>query len=352
MCGPEDTAVRHGVHNHDPFRPAWWLPGAHLQTLWANLLRRVARPALQRERLELADGDFLDLDWADEDTDDTTTPLILVLHGLEGSADSRYVRGLMHSLRSQGLRAVVMHFRGCSGIPNRLARSYHSGETGDLDSVIRHLRVRHPDAPLAAVGYSLGGNVLLKYLGERGHTTDLCCAVAVSVPMLLERAAWRMARGASRLYQWHLLTQLRRSLREKFTRRTLVPPMALKELRKLRTFYQFDDAITAPLHGFFGADDYYARASSRPYLKNIAIPTLVIHAQDDPFMTPDVLPPREALPSSVTLEVSRHGGHVGFVSGPPWTPRYWLEQRIPTYLCQKIRQHDNAATSPPLTPHP
>ncbi len=339
------------AHSHDHFRPAWWLPGAHLQTLWPNLLRRVARPALQRERIELADGDFLDLDWANEDADDNTTPLILILHGLEGSADSRYVRGLMHSLRSQGLRGVVMHFRGCSGVPNRLARSYHSGETGDLDIVIQHLRAHHPDAPLAAVGYSLGGNVLLKYLGERNHTTTLCCAVAISVPMLLERAAWRMARGASRLYQWHLLTQLRHSLHEKFTRRTLVPPVPLKDLRKLRTFYQFDDAITAPLHDFCSADDYYARASSRPYLKNITIPTLIIHAQDDPFMTLDVLPSREELPTSVTLEVSRHGGHVGFISGPPWAPRYWLEQRIPAYLCQKLRHHDDGA-APPLTRRP
>lgn len=326
------------------FKPAWWLPGAHLQTLWPNLLRRIARPALQRERLELADGDFLDLDWAVTSAS-STQPLVLVLHGLEGSADSRYARGLIHSLNRVGLRAVVMHFRGCSDEPNRLARSYHSGETGDVDTVVRHLRTRYPDAPLAAVGYSLGGNALLKYLGEQGEACALSCAVAVSVPLLLERAAWRMSRGLSRLYQWHLLALLRRSLRAKYAQRALRPPLPLKDLPRLRSFYAFDDAVTAPLHGFASADDYYARASSRQFLTGITVPTLILQARDDPFMTPAVLPANDELAASVTLELSPHGGHVGFVSGQPWSPRYWLEHRIPAYLQRQL-------DAPPSTPVP
>lgn len=309
------------------FRPAPWLPGPHAQTLWAALARR-PRLTLNRERLELPDGDFLDLDWsAGRDG-----PLVLLLHGLEGSSDSGYARGLVAALVARGWRAVVMHFRGCSGEPNRLARSYCAGCTEDLDHVVVQLHRREPDTPLAAVGYSLGGNMLLKWLGEQDGPMPLRAAVAVSVPFLLERAARRMTEGLSRLYQRHLLRACKAGYRAKFATRDDAP-VSLDELAAMRDFFAFDDRITAPLHGYAGVDDYYRRASCRAWLRDIETPTLILHALDDPFMTPDAVPETHELGPGVRLELSPRGGHVGFVEG--WG-RYWLEQRIPAFLAESM----------------
>jgi predicted alpha/beta-fold hydrolase len=316
----------HISHNlPDAFKPAWWCRGAHCQTLWPYLLRRAPRVRLRRERLELPDGDFLDLDWTDGSSQ---APTIVVLHGLEGSSNSKYARGMLAAVQARGWRGVLMHFRGCSGEPNRLARSYHSGETGDLAHMLETLRGR---APLAAVGYSLGGNVLLKYLSEAGKRSPLAAAVAVSVPYRLAHSAQRLERGFSRVYQWSLMRRLRASVQRK---RRLIPlPIATSNLSRLRTFRDFDEHVTAPLHGFRGADHYYAVASSRQYLGAIAVPTLLIHALDDPFMTSDTPPTPAELSATTRLELYPCGGHVGFVSGDaPWRPRYWLEQRIPAFL--------------------
>jgi predicted alpha/beta-fold hydrolase len=282
---------------------------------------------LRRERLELPDGDFIDLDWL---TDvDPTGPLVVVLHGLEGSSDSQYARGLLAALGGRGWRAVVMHFRGCSGEPNRLPRSYHSGETGDLAHVISELRARAPHTPLGVVGYSLGGNVLLKWLGESG-ATSVDAAVAVSVPFDLACAAERLERGLSRLYQWELVQRLHAAVERK---RVRVPLPLRADVTTLRTFRDFDEHVTAPLHGFRGADHYYAVASSRQYLCGIRVPTLLLHAADDPFMTEQAIPRSDELSATTTLELSTHGGHVGFVSGMwPWRVHYWLERRIPEFL--------------------
>lgn len=304
------------------FRPAWWIPGPHLQTLFPHLFRQLKLPALRRERLELDDGDFLDLDY----TEDQTGPLVLLLHGLEGSRDSHYVRGLLNSLPDCGLQTVLFNFRSCSGEPNRLPRSYHSGETGDLGYVLTHLRHRFPQRRLFAVGISLGGNVLLKWLGEQSRQTDIERAIAISVPFRLDLAAERMQRGLSRFYQKHLLTKLRQSLRLKS--RLVEFPVELEQLEGLNTFRKFDDRVTAPLHGFDGVDDYYRRSSSRSYLHAIQTPTLIIHADDDPFMTADATPEVQELSPSITLELTRSGGHVGFVSGRiPGRPDYWLDKR-------------------------
>lgn len=310
------------------FQPAWWLPGPHAQTLWPVLGRRRPPLTLRRERLELADGDFLDLDW----TPGTHGPVTLVLHGLEGSSASHYARGVLAALTQRGWRGVVMHFRGCSGQHNRLARRYCAADTADMAYVVDCLHQREPDTPLAAVGYSLGGNALLKWLGEAGTALPLCAAVAVSVPFLLDATAQRLGRGFSRLYQAYLLRALKRSYRDKFRQRT-DGPLPLDQLAALRDFYAFDDRITAPLHGFADARDYYARASCRPFLRHIRVPTLILHALDDPFMFPAVVPDTGELSASVRLELSRQGGHVGFVGGRwPWAAEYWLEQRIPAFL--------------------
>lgn len=309
------------------FRAPWWLKRAHLQTVYPSLFRRGPGVALRRERLELADGDFLDLDW----THGEQGPVVLVLHGLEGSSRSPYAHGMLGAAHARGWRGVVMHYRGCSGEPNRLPRSYHSGETGDLSLVIDHLR-RMRDVPaLAVVGYSMGGNVLLKWLGEEHGSAVIDAAVAVSVPFTLSLAADRLRRGFSRVYQQRLIGELRAKLRHKFSRGDC--PIDLEWANASRDFWEFDDRVTAPLHGFKDVHDYYTRSSSRQYLHNIRVPTLILHAEDDPFMTPEVLPSRDELSASIELEVSACGGHVGFVYGQlPWRPRYWLEERIPDFL--------------------
>lgn len=322
----------HGNIITSSFKPAWWLPGPHAQTLFPFIARRRLTVTTQRERLTLPDADFLDLDWALDAP--AQAPLVLVLHGLEGSLRSHYAAGLLQSLNKAGLRAVLMHFRGCSGEPNRLPRSYHSGETADLEWVVTQLRQREPDTALAAVGFSLGGNVLLKWLGESGPQARLDAAVAVSVPFSLAIAADRLDRGLSQIYQAYLLHKLRRSLRAKQALLSL--PIELPESHRLDSFRRFDDAVTAPLHGFAGVDDYYARASSRPFLKNITCPTLILQAQDDPFMTPEILPEPAELAASVRMELSLTGGHVGFISGQLGQPEYWLEQRIPAFLCEQF----------------
>ena len=307
------------------FKPAWWCRNPHLQTLWPLAVKPV-HPKLKRERFELPDGDFIDLDWTANETD----PLVLVMHGLEGSANSHYARRIMLALPKQGMRGVLMHFRGRSGEPNRLPRAYHSGETGDLQTIIELLNQQNR-APRFIVAYSLGGNVLLKWLGEQGTKASIEAAVAVSVPFVLSDLADHMNSGFARIYQRHLVKSLHRT----FAAKAAVVDLHLsaEEISHLHTFWEFDDKVTAPLHGFSDAKEYYAKSSSRQYLKDITIPTLILQANDDPFMTNKVIPSDSELSPAVNLELAVHGGHVGFISGgTPRTPKFWLENRIIDYL--------------------
>ena len=325
-------AARHRRRARSGFRAAWWLSSPHLQTVWPTLFRPAPPVALTRERLELDDGDFIDLDW----TTRPSGPRLLVLHGLEGCSRSHYVRGLSAVMHGMGWRVIAMHYRGCSGEPNRLSRTYHSGETSDLGRVVRELRRREAHAPLCVVGYSLGGNVVLKWLGERGNAAEVDAAVAVSVPFLLDVAAERLTRGLSRFYQWYLLRLMRRKVTEKF-RRWDPAPIDISRPRSWRTMSAFDDAVTAPLHGFRDALDYYQRASARRYLGTIATPTLILHARDDPLMSEAVIPDPEELSESTRLELSEKGGHVGFIGGSsPAEAEYWLERRIPEFLNAQV----------------
>ena len=336
---PPLSLARRIADNTTPFKPAWWLRNPHLQTLWPVIFRRRLRPPLRRERLELPDGDFVDLDWTLNDPvlspAEGSGPIVIIFHGLEGSSRSHYARGMLSTLPQHGLRAVLMHFRGCSGETNRLARAYHSGDTGDIDFLVRTLRAREPNTPLAVIGYSLGGNALLKWLSEQGKDAPVQCAAAVSVPFLLHESTARMNRGLSRIYQWHLMKSLKRGARRKAERFT--PPAPLKEINRMKSFFEFDDRVTARLHGFEGAMHYYTSSSSRQYLNRIRIPTLIVHASDDPFMHAQVIPAAGELSPSIELDLHRHGGHVGFVGGHlPWKPRYWLEERIPAWLQQRM----------------
>lgn len=314
--------------NHSDFKAAWWLQNPHLQTLWSTLCRRpIKNLRIIRERFELPDGDFIDLDWVGKGKG----PIVIILHGLEGSIDSAYAKGMLNAIQCQGWRGVFMHFRCCSGEPNRLSRMYHSGETGDIETVVNALSQREPETPMAAIGFSLGANVLLKWLGETSRKNRLKAAVAISAPFDLSKSVNRVNQGFSRIYQWYLLKSLHKKIQFKF--KTQTAPIPIPPLSELRTLRDFDEHVTAPLHGFSNAEAYYTASSSRQYLSSIAVPTLLLQSKDDPFMTEDLLPTSKELSSQVEFELMEKGGHVGFISGPlPWRAQYWLDKRVPQYL--------------------
>jgi predicted alpha/beta-fold hydrolase len=325
------------------FKPSWWLNNAHLQTLYPSLFRKIPDLQLRRERLILPDGDFIDLDYCGEDK---KQPLIILLHGLTGSAQSGYIKGLQHVLLKQNIRSVALNFRGCSGESNHSSRCYHSGETEDLDFVYRILRQREPNTDLAAVGFSLGGNMLLKWLGERHSEIDLFAAVAVSVPLMLSECATKLDSGFSKFYRANLLRELKKYIHQKKQHlEKLGNQLELEKLNKLgdlsdvHSFWEYDERVVAKLYGFQNAHDYYQRSSSRQFLKSIITPTLIIQALDDPFMTSKVLPHSNELSPNVHLEITKGGGHVGFVMGKnPFRPVYWLERRILAFLIQHTHQ--------------
>lgn len=332
----------------EPFRPAWWLPDRHRQTLGARCLRRRSKVALRRERIATTDGDFLDLDWTTPLNNDR--PLVVVLHGLEGSARSGYALELYRQTAAAGADAVGLNFRSCSGELNRARRLYHSGETGDLELVLELLADRLPGRPLAAVGVSLGGNVLLKHLGERGADTPLAAAASVSVPFDLAAGARFMERGFARVYVVALLRSLKRKLRARAAE--FGGLVDLPRALEARTFWEFDDAATAPLHGFGSAADYYARSSSGPLLDRIRVPTLLLQSRDDPFV-PAVAIPEATVASSPSLHggIVDAGGHVGFVSGAsPLRPRFWAERSAARFVAALAAATSGRAppTDPPL----
>lgn len=324
-----------------PFRPATWLPGGHLQTLFNPLLRKPPSLQRQRVRMTLSDGDYLDLDW--HGSTQQSAPIAILLHGLTGSSASLYILGQQRALAAVGWRSVAVNWRGCSGEPNHTARAYHSGASDDLAEVVEHIHNLNPDQPLFAVGYSLGGNVLLKYLGERGVDSPLHAAVAVSVPFRLDQCADRLQVGFSRVYQSRFMRDMLAYVANKkrlFQHQGLDAEYArldvLGSLDGMDSFWDFDGRITAPLHGFASAQDYYRRCSSRYFLGDIRLPTLIIQAQNDPFVYPHSLPESNELSASTEFELHQRGGHVGFVEGLPWRPGYYLERRIPQWLAVQL----------------
>jgi hypothetical protein len=305
-----------------------------VQTIWGPLFRR-HRIRWRRERVATSDGDFVDLDWADAARADA--PLLLVLHGLEGSSGSHYVVGLARQALALGWRAVTLNFRSCSGELNRLRPFYHSGHTADLDEVVRMLVAREPGLRLGAVGVSLGGNVLLKWLGERQADVPgaLAGAVAISVPFDLAHCAEALDRGFCRLvYTNNFLGTMRAKVRMKAARdpglsEIVDVPLALRA----RTFAEYDRAVTAPLNGFKDERDYWARASSAPYLGRIRRPTLLVNALDDPIVPAGALPDPAALPPTVRAEFVERGGHAAFLQGRwPWRVDSWAERRAVEFL--------------------
>lgn len=329
-----------------PFRPAWWLRNAHAQTLFSNFFRKPPQLSRARETIVLSDGDFLDLDWHLPPAWQEDQPLVLVVHGLSGSSESHYVLGLQSALSRRGWASVAVNCRGASGRQNNLPQAYHAGSSGDISQTLEHMAGRYPQARRALVGYSLGGSMTLKLLGELPRPDLVEAGVAISVPLLLPLCADRMDQGFSRVYRRHFMAELVGHWEAKMRHLELAGDDAAanrvrEQLRRgpFRSFWQFDNELVAPLHGFTDVHDYYGRASARQFLQRIAVPTLVIQAHDDPFMTPGVLPDASELSAQVHFELCRQGGHVGFIEGgSPRDPRYYLERRIPEFLGNKLRQ--------------
>ena len=307
------------------FTPSWWLPHAHLQTIYGSLFGRQPAIAFRRERWTTPDEDFVDVDFVDGPAD---APWVHLFHGLEGSSNSPYARRLMESVRRRGWRGSVFHFRGCSGEPNRLPRAYHSGDSEEIDWSLRRIRRLCPTAPLHAVGISLGGNALAKWLGESGEEARsvIADAAIVSAPLDLMAAGDALGEGFSLLYARHFLRTLKRISLVKLERH----PGIYDEhaVRSARTLREFDNVVTAPVHGFRDTDDYWTSSSAKPWLQAIRVPTLLVNARDDPFLPEAALPTQREVSSMVTLEFPPKGGHVGFVSGPFPGNIDWLPERI------------------------
>ena len=306
------------------YRAPCWLPGGHVQTIYPLVIKG-ALPHYQRERWATPDGDFIDLDWL---PGPANAPLVVLFHGLEGSSRSHYARALMRAVGAQSWRGVVVHFRGCSGEPNRLPRAYHSGDADEIDWILRKLRAANPATPLYSIGVSLGGNALLKWAGTRGSD---CLAVAnaiaaISAPLDVTIAGHTMGQRGNRIYQDNFLATMKPVAAEKHQR---FPGLFdAPRVAAATTLMEFDDAFTAPVHGFKDVHDFWAQVSSKPDLPNVRLPGLVINALNDPFLPASALPKPNEVSPSVLLEQPEEGGHVGFASGPFPGNIDWLPQRV------------------------
>jgi predicted alpha/beta-fold hydrolase len=342
---PLPFACAQGRSDSNTFIPAWWLPGPHGQTIWGPLLRSRRSVALRREVLRTADDDDLVLDHLEG----SPGLRFVLLHGLEGSSYSVHIQGLLRIIARHRFAATVINFRSCARDPNRLSkivmnrrpRLYHSGETGDLDFVIQTLAMREPQTPLVAMGVSLGGNALLKWLGEHPAQRSVIAAATESVPYDLGAGARYLERGTGRVYVARFFRTMRektRSVVERFPE--LRPVIDLQRAMRARTFLEFDNASTAPLHSFRDADDYYTRSSSLQFLPAISIPTLCVSAEDDPFLPPEALQrARAAASPSIDFRITPNGGHSGFVCGPaPWSATYWAEELMVRWVIERAQR--------------
>ncbi len=316
------------------FRSPWWLRGAHLQTIGPALFAPRAAVRYARERWDTPDDDFVVVDRAGPPAASAPVALV-VFHGLESDTDSRYVRGLMAAAAARGWHGVAPHFRGCGGVMNVQPRFYHSGDSDEVDWILRRVAAERPGRPVAAVGISLGGNMLLKWLGERGPAAcDVVrVAAAVSTPMDLVAGGTQLGRGFNRVYTRMFLRTLKAKSRAKLAQHEGL--FDRRRMETARTLHAFDDVVTAPLHGFVDADDYWRRASSKPLLRDIAVPTLILNARNDPFLPPSALPTPDEVSSRVTLETPDDGGHVGFVDAGP-DGAEWMPRRVLRFLVRYL----------------
>jgi uncharacterized protein len=313
---------------HSSYRAPSWLPGGHVQTIYPALFRRIGRVVSHAERLELADGDFIDLAWSEQGGH----RLAVLSHGLEADMRSGYMQGMAAALIRRGWDVLRWNFRGCGGTPNRLLRMYHSGATEDLHEVVSHALAHHPARCVDLIGFSLGGNLTLKYLGERGEDLPqrLRGAVTFSVPCDLACSSRQLSLPANRVYMERFLVALRAKIRAKA--RMFPRQLDLTGIDRIRSFGEFDDRYTAPIHGFLDAEDYWSRSSCRSYLPRVRTPVLLVNAANDPFLGPGCHPWEEAEGSDfLHFESPRMGGHVGFPSFGN-SGEYWSETRAAEFL--------------------
>ena len=320
-----------------PFQRAAWLPGPHLGTVYASVARPFPRPRFRRERWDLPDGDFVDVDRLEGAG--RGAPVLVISHGLEGSSRAAYVRGLAAAAARRGLSVAAWNFRGCSGEPNRLLRQYHSGETGDLGAVVDRLSAEDPGRPIALAGFSLGGNQLVKWLGERGDDLPAAVRSAVAISVPFDLALCAIALDGPGFWPWIYRERFLRRLRRKALRKAADHPGRIDAaaVRRTTTFSGYDGLVTAPLHGFESAEDYWTRSSSAQFIAGVRRPLLLLSADDDPLVPARALPVEAAgLNPVVTLEVTSGGGHVAFVSGAPWNPGFWAEERAMDFLAGNL----------------
>jgi len=322
--------------NGDDFIPMRGMSNPHLQTMLPRLIRRRLNFTPHWQRLDMPDGDFVDLAWSEDPQTALHKPRLVIFHGLEGSLYSPYAHGLIEAAKKRGWLGVVMHFRGCSGVPNRSERIYHSGEIEDGSYFLSWLNQRYGKVPTAAVGFSLGGNMLACLMAKQGMNCTLTAGVVVSAPLMLEECCYHMERGFSRVYQHYLLNLLKKNAARKLKSYPGTLPIDLRQLKSLRCIREFDDRITSKIHGFADALDYYRQCSAMPMLPDISVPALIIHAQDDPFMDHHVIPDKDLLPPNIHYQLTQYGGHVGFVGGTLLRPQMWLEKRIPDWLTRYL----------------
>ena len=310
------------------FRRAGWLPGPDLMTVYASVARPFPRPRYRRERWGLADGDFVDVDRIEGAS--PGLPVLVISHGLEGSSQAAYVRGLATAAARRGFAVAAWNFRGCSGEPNRLLRQYHSGDTGDLAAVVDRLVQEDPGRPIVLAGFSLGGNQLVKWLGERGSHLPAAVRSAVAISVPFDLALCAAALDGPGFWPWIYRERFLRPLRRKALGKAASHPGSIdaEAVRQSTTFSAYDGLVTAPLHGFASAEDYWTRSSSAQFVSGVSRPLLLLSADDDPLVPLRSLPVDAARSNpAVTLEVTSGGGHVAFVSGTPWRPGFWVEER-------------------------
>lgn len=328
------VVLSHGRIIKSSFRAPAWAKNRHVQTIWPRFVQKRKPLDYTMERLTLPDDDFVDVAWGPKPKE--PTGVITLFHGLEGSIRSHYANDMIATLSNFGWQVVMMHYRGCSGVPNLKPRAYHSGETEDPSFFLDWIQDKFPQLPKVAIGFSLGGNMLLKLLGENPAQKWLQGAISISAPLKLAECAKSVNQGFSRVYQKYLLTSMKNTLKKKmgFIDYRRLIQLTEEDVDNMTCFSDFDNKITAPLHGFKDAQDYYEKCSAYHYLSAIHCPTLVLHSIDDPFMNPMVVPKEEHLARNVTMELSSKGGHVGFMYGSMRSPKIWLHERVQQFVSE------------------
>jgi len=314
-----------------PFNPSFFLKNKHIQTMYASFFRKFPKHDFFIENFTLNDGDFIECYWYKRPTN---KPIVMLFHGLAGSYKSHYIQGMMQELYENGFDSVVVHFRSCSGVMNKKVQTYHSGKTDDALEYMQSLKQRLPNIKLFGVGFSLGANMLLKLLGEEKENSLLTSAIAVSAPMMLDVCADSINKSFSKFYEQMLVKNLNKLLKQKYETHDMQKLIGLKkeDIKNIKTFWEFDEIYTAKVNGFKSAQDYYTKCSAKQFLKDIHIPTLIIHSKDDPFMSKNILPYKDEVSLHVELEIYENGGHVGFVNGSLFKPEHWLEKRAVEYF--------------------